>query len=396
MIVVYYVPLAPRGSQQVLGPSVEGLLVRSLRALIVFLGLAFVAAAGEEFTLPIPEVVLPPEIPADNPPTEAKVELGKELYFDARLSSDGTIACASCHAPQSGFADPRGTQTSAGVGGQLGTRNSPTILNALFLSEQFWDGRAATLEEQALQPFINPIEMGIPDHAALVEKVTGLAEYGPLFEAAFGSSEVSDQRIGQALASFERTLVALNAPIDRFLAGDPSAISDSAKRGWGLFNGKARCNTCHGWVEVFPLFTNELYHNIGVGVKNVDFASVAARASEAKTLEEIDALALTGAEASELGRFLVTRELKDMGAFKTPQLRNVAVTPPYMHDGSEATLLDVIEFYDKGGKTNPYLDGGIRPLGLAPQEKADLVELMETFTSDDLERFQDLVRLMPR
>jgi cytochrome c peroxidase len=350
---------------------VRSVALRGVRAPTVCLGLALVAAAAGELVLPIPGGVLPPEIPADNPPTEAKLELGKKLYFDARLSSDGSIACASCHAPQSAFVDPRGTKTSGGVGGQLGTRNAPTTLNALFLSEQFWDGRAATLEEQALQPFINPIEMGIPDHAALVEQLSALDEYGPLFEAAFGSSEVTAARIGQALATFERTLVALNAPIDRYLAGDEAAIPEAAKRGWELFNGKARCNTCHGWVEAFPLFTDELYHNIGIGVKSVDFESVAARAAHAKTPEEIDAL------------------------FKTPQLRNVALTAPYMHDGSEATLLDVVAFYDKGGENNPYLDGGIRPLGLTDQEKADLVELMKTFTSDDLGRFQELVRLMP-
>ncbi|MEN8161318.1 MAG: cytochrome-c peroxidase, partial [Myxococcota bacterium] len=236
--------------------------MRSFRALTVFFGLALVAAAGAELELPVPEAVLPPEIPADNPPTEAKVELGKKLYFDARLSSDGTIACASCHAPQSGFADPRGTKTSGGIGGLIGTRNAPTTLNALFLTEQFWDGRVATLEEQALQPFLNPVEMGIPDESALVQRVASIEEYGPQFESAFGSSEVTALRIGQAIASFERTLIALNAPIDRYLAGDETAVSDAAKRGWELFNGKARCNTCHGWVEAFPLFTDELYHNL--------------------------------------------------------------------------------------------------------------------------------------
>jgi len=363
---------------------------------ILLLAVLIAGNAAAELALPVPEGVLPPEIPADNPPTEAKVELGKKLYFDARLSTDGTVACASCHAPNAGFADPRGTATSAGIGGQLGTRNSPTTLNALFLSEQFWDGRAATLEEQALQPFVNPIEMGFANRDALVETVAGLKDYRAAFEAAFGDAKVTAPRIGQAIASFERTLVALNAPIDRFLAGDAGAIDDAAKRGWELFNAKARCNTCHGWVEAFPLFTDELYHNLGVGTKRVDFAQVAARAARAETAEEIDALALQDAEASELGRYLVTREQKDMGAFKTPQLRNVALTAPYMHDGSEATLLAVIEFYDRGGENNPYLDGGMRPLGLTDQEKADLVELMKTFTSDDLGRFEDLARLMPK
>jgi cytochrome c peroxidase len=373
----------------------EGSFVRSLRIALASLALALPAAAGEEIALPIPDGVLPPEIPADDPPTAAKVDLGKKLYFDARLSKDGTIACASCHAPQSAFVDPRGTKTSGGIGGLIGTRNAPTVLNALFLSELFWDGRSPNLEHQALQPFVNPVEMGIADQAALAARVAELAEYGPLFAQAFGSAEVTAPRIGQAIASFERTLVALNAPIDRFLSGDQDAISASAKQGWELFNGKARCNTCHGWVQAFPLFTDELYHNIGVGVKSVDFSGVAAKAAGAKSAEDIDALALQNAEASALGRFLVTRELKDMGAFKTPQLRNVALTAPYMHDGSEATLADVIEFYDRGGEPNPYLDGGIRPLGLTSEEKASLVELLNTLTSDDLGRFQELVRLMP-
>lgn len=369
--------------------------LRTLSALLALLGLALVAAMIGEVEIPISEDVLPPEIPEDNPLTAARVELGKKLYFDARLSSDGTVACASCHAPQSGFADPRATATSAGVGGQLGVRNSPTTLNAAFLSEQFWDGRAATLEEQALQPFINPVEMGIPDHAALEGKVSGLPEYPPLFQKAFGSPDVTAERIGQAIAGFERTLISLDAPIDRFLAGDESAISESAKRGWELFNAKARCNTCHGWVEVFPLFTDELYHNIGVGTKGVDFADLAKKAREAAASPEVFEKLAFEPDASALGRFMVTREPKDIGAFKTPPLRNVALTAPYMHDGSEATLRAVIELYDRGGESNPHLDGGMRPLELTDREEADLVELMKTFTSDDLDRFQDLVRLMP-
>jgi cytochrome c peroxidase len=363
---------------------------------VALLALGLLAAKLGEVEVPIPDAVLPPTIPDDNPLTAAKVELGKRLYFDVRLSKTGNQSCASCHAPQSGFADPRGTKTSAGGEGRFGPRNAPTTLNAAFLSEQFWDGRAATLEAQAVLPFINPIEMGIADHPALERLVAGFPEYPPLFEAAFGSDAVTVDRIGKALASFERTLVSVSAPIDRFLAGDPGAISDSAKRGWQLFNAKARCNTCHGWVEAFPLFTDELYHNIGVGTKNVDFAGLAKKAQGAATSPEAFEQLAFDPDSSALGRFLITREPKDIGAFKTPQLRNVALTAPYLHDGSEATLLAVIEFYDRGGENNPHLDGGMRPLDLTPQEKADLVALMETYTSDDLGRFEDLERLMPR
>jgi cytochrome c peroxidase len=352
-------------------------------------------AAGEGLELPVPPGVLPPEIPADNPPSAAKVELGEKLYFDTRLSTDGSVSCASCHDPRHGFADPRGKATSAGVGEAAGTRNAPTVLNAAFLASQFWDGREPTLEAQAVQPLINPIEHGFADHSAVVGHLRSLADYRPLFAKAFGSDEVTIERVGQAIATFERMLISLDAPIDRFLAGDVDAISDSAERGWELFNGKARCNTCHGHIDVLPLFTDDLFHNIGVGVERIDFDAVARRAASAVGAgESVDELALSDAEASELGRFLVTGEPKDMGAFKTPQLRNVALTAPYMHDGSEATLEDVIEFYDRGGNDNSYLDGGMRSLRLTRQEEADLVELMKTFTSEDLERFEPLTKLV--
>lgn len=353
-------------------------------------------AVDTEVELPVPPGVLPPEVPADNPPTAAKIALGQKLYFDERLSTDGTVACATCHDPGHAFVDPRGKATSAGVGGAMGTRNAPTVLNAAFLSSQFWDGRAPTLEAQAVQPLINPIEQGFADHPAVVRHLRGLKDYPPLFRAAFGDEAVTIERVGQAIASFERTLLTLDAPIDRFLAGDEDAIPASAKRGWQLFNGKARCNTCHGRIDVLPLFTDDLFHNIGVGVERIDFSSVARQAeASVEQGQSIDELALTDSEASALGRFLVTGEPKDMGAFKTPQLRNVALTAPYMHDGSEATLEEVIAFYDRGGNDNPYLDGGMRPLALTDQEKADLVELLKTFTSSDLKRFEPLTRLAP-
>lgn len=364
-------------------------------AAALLLGTASGASAAA-LELPVPPGVIPPDVPADNPPTTAKLELGTKLYFDTRISTDGSVACASCHHPAHGFTDPRGTPTSAGVGGALGTRNAPTVINAAFLASQFWDGREPTLEAQAVQPLINRIEHGFPDHPSVVKHIEALGDYGPLFAAAFGSEEITIERVGQAIATFERTIISFDAPIDRFLAGDEKAISDSAKRGWELFNGKARCNTCHGRIDVLPLFTDDLFHNIGVGVQRIDFDSVARKAAAAvEAGESIDALAIGDAEASELGRFLVTQEPKDMGAFKTPPLRNVEITAPYMHDGSEATLEAVIDFYDRGGNNNPYLDGGMRPLKLTDQEKADLVALMKTFTSSDLGRFDALVELAP-
>lgn len=359
--------------------------------LVAVPGVAF----PDEYPLPIPSGVLPPLIPDDNPLSAAKVELGQKLYFDPRLSVDNSVSCATCHDPRKGFAD--GKPLAEGVKQQKGARNSPTVLNAAYYEQQFWDGRAETLEDQAILPLINPIEMAMPSHGAVEEKLRALPEYPPLFQKAFGKSDITISRVGQALASFERTLISFSAPIDRFLMGRKDAISASAQRGWELFNGKARCNTCHGHVGAVPTFTDNKYHNIGVGAKQRDFSALAREAQHALQTggpQVIDELALKP-HFSELGRFLITKEQKDMGAFKTPGLRNVELTAPYMHDGSEATLLDVINFYDRGGENNPFLDGGIRPLNLTDQEKADLVELMKTFTSDDLERFDALKALMP-
>jgi cytochrome c peroxidase len=356
--------------------------------------LALAPHAAETVTLPVPDGVLPPEVPSDNPVTEPKIALGRKLYFDTRLSTDGTVGCVTCHDPRHGFADGREGPTSAGVGGAVGARNAPTVLNAAFGVTQFWDGRAATLEEQALQPLINPIEHGFADTDTAVARVRELSEYAPMFRDAFGSDGIDSARIGQAIASFERTIISLSSPLDRYLAGDSKAISESAQRGWELFNAKARCNTCHGRIDVLPLFTDDLFHNIGVGVAKIDFDQVSRTAAAAvDSGKSLDELALADAEASALGRFLVTREPRHMGAFKTPPLRNVALTAPYMHDGSQATLEEVIDFYDRGGEPNPYLDGGMRPLGLTPQERQDLVALLEALTSDDLDRFAELQKL---
>jgi cytochrome c peroxidase len=364
-----------------------------------FLVLAFAAAlagaraaAAEELTVPLPAHVLAPFAPeASVPLTSEKVELGKKLYFERRLSADDTVSCATCHDPRHGFAEPR--PVSIGVGGKKGVRNAPSAFDAAFLGSQFWDGRVPTLEEQATGPIVNPVEMAMPSSDAAVAKIGAAPEYAPLFAAAFGDGSVTMERIAIAIASFERTLVDVEAPIDRFVAGDQKAISESAKRGWDLYNGKARCNNCHGYVASFPLMTDELFHNIGVAAKDVNFEQLARHVSA--NPDSFTDLAHTEG-VTELGRFIVTKEQKDIGAFKTPQLRNVVLTPPYMHNGSEATLEAVIEFYDKGGNPNPWLDGGMRPLSLTAQEKADLVEVMKAFTSDGMARFAPLAELMPR
>lgn len=241
-------------------------------------------------------------------------------------------------------------------------------------------------------PPLNPVEMAMPDAAAIEVKLRSEAEYAPLFEKAFGSPEISYERVGQAIASFERTLLAFSAPIDRFLAGDATAISADALKGWVLFNGKGRCNLCHGHVSEMPTFSDNLYHNLGVGADEPGFAELSQRAASASA--DVSELA-KDSRAHLLGRFVVTGEKEDIGAFKTPGLRNVELTAPYMHDGSEATLETVIEFYNKGGGANPFLAEEMQPLGLTAEEQAQLVELMKTFTSDDLGRFKHLEALMP-
>ena len=221
----------------------------------------------------------------------------------------------------------------------------------------------------------------MPSHDALVEKISSIPEYKTSFQTVFGTEKITIDQIAMSIASFERTLISFNTPFDRFIAGKNDAISASAQRGWKLFQGKARCITCHEFNRSYPFFTNNKFHNIGVAMKGKDFESLARKAAGSDT----DPSVLAQEEAyAELGRYLVTREPKDIGAFKTSGLRNIALTAPFLHNGSEATLESVVEFYNKGGIPNPNLDGGIRPLNLSEDEKKDLVEFMKSLTSDDL------------
>jgi cytochrome c peroxidase len=323
-------------------------------------------------------------VPKDNPGNAAQVALGRKLYFETRLSKDGTVACATCHDVSRGFSDRRAT--SEGIDDQIGRRNAPTVLNALFFSSQFLDGRATTLEDQAKLPIINPIEMGHPDGATSVAAIAKDETYQKMFRDAYGR-DVNFEDIGRALGALERTLIFLSAPFDRFMAGQASAISDDAKAGFVLFHSKARCVSCHQLSSNNPIGTDNRFHNIGVSARHQDFEKLAARALVAlekdASQETIDQLALQ-TDLSELGRFVVTRNRSDIGAFKTSQMRNVGVTAPYMHDGSIATLWDVMDHYNKGGEANPYLDGGIEPLALDEREIEQLVAFMFALTDDRL------------
>jgi len=354
--------------------------------LTVFDALArgFDPASGPPWVDP---VIWKESIPKDNEPTPARVALGRKLYFDPRLSKDGTVACATCHDTTRAFADLR--PTSEGIGGKVGRRNAPTTMNAALLGVQFWDGRAARLEDQALLPIVNSIEMGFPDGASAVAAIAGDAEYRKMFEAAY-SRAPNYEDIGRALATFQRTHIFLDAPFDAFLRGDAKAISEEAKRGWVLYNGKGRCQTCHPLNAANPLGSDGRFHNVGVSARHQDFIPLASKAlailAKDGSQATIDELAL-GGDTSELGRFIVTRNEMDVGGFRTPQVRNAGITAPYMHDGSMQTLWDVMDHYNRGGEANPYLDGGIEPLALSEQEISDLVALVFTMTD---RRFADL------
>jgi cytochrome c peroxidase len=319
-------------------------------------------------------------LPPGGEPTADRIALGRKLYFDTRLSKDGTVACATCHDVSRGFTDHR--NVSEGIGDHLGRRSAPTTMNAALLQSMFWDGRALSLEEQAKLPILNPVEMGHPDAASAVAAIGGDSAYQDLFEKAYGRAPNYDD-LGRAIASFERTLIFLDAPFDRFAAGDAKAMSPAAQRGFALFNGKARCVSCHMINASNPLGTDNLFHNIGVSARKQNFEALAQQALGALQggagVEAVDKLALQ-TDMSELGRFIVTKNRGDIGAFKTEQLRNIGLTAPYMHDGSLRTLWDVMDHYNKGGETNPYLDGGIEPLSLSEEEINDVVAFLFSLT----------------
>jgi cytochrome c peroxidase len=303
-------------------------------------------------------------IPPDNPQTLEKMALGEKLFFDGRLSADGTVACSTCHDPACAFTD--GPPTSIGINGGVGQRNAPTILNALYNKTQFWDGRAKMFEEQAALPIVNPIEMGQPSMHAAVSRIVAIEEYQQAFRQVFGGAPNGPDLV-RAIASCERAPVSFDSPFDRFIAGDENAIDDSAKRGWDLFNTKARCNKCHALSEEkrdVTTFTDNKFHNIGIGIirhNDVGIAHQVEQLIDSGHAEAVDRAAV-GTDFSALGRYLIIKKEADIAAFKTPDIRNIVVMGPYFHDGSQLTLWDVADHYNKGdGLKDPYLDKDIRP-----------------------------------
>jgi len=361
-----------------LGPHGEATMDYQLQALDKVLKEADVTRSPAGFDPVIWEAFLP----GDNKMTPERVALGRKLYFDQRLSRDGTVSCATCHDVTRGFTDQR--KVSEGIQNQLGRRNAPTTLNVALLQTLFLDGRSPTLDHQAKMPIINPIEMGMADGEAAVKAISADPEYQQAFQKAYGR-EPNYEDIGRAIAAFERTLIFTNSPFSRFLKGDADAISEEAKKGWTLFNGKARCVTCHQMSPSNPLGTDNRFHNIGVSARHQDFESLAGKAlkalSEDPSEEALDQLALN-TDMSELGRFMVTKNRSDIGAFRTSILLNIGITSPYMHDGSMNTLWDVMDHYNKGGEPNPFLDGGMEPLELSEDEINQLVAFLFTMTDD--------------
>ena len=301
---------------------------------------------------------LPPvPVPADNPETRETIELGRKLFYERLLSANSILSCASCHNPNLAFQD--GQRHSVGFGGKSGPRNAPTVINAAYTAAQFWDGRAAGLEEQAKGPIANPIEMNLA-HDVCVSQLESKPEYQKAFAAAFGPGPITIGKVTKALASFERTLLSGNSPFDRYqYGGDKTALSPAAIRGLALFRNetKGNCSACHYIERDHALFTDGQFHNIGISVDDEG-------------------------NLTDLGRYNETKVESDKGAFKTPTLRNVAKSAPYMHDGSLKTLKDVVDFYAGGGNSNPYLDKQIKTIQLTWQERADIVAFLESLTGE--------------
>src|SRR5438128_283054 len=349
---------------------------------VVVLAVPVLGAAPNDLPLGVSRVLWDVSVPPGAEPTPEKVALGEKLFNDVRLSTNDKVSCATCHDPAKGFVDHKPLAEGVAAPAKRTQRHSPTVLNAMFNATQFWDGRAPSLEEQAKLPILNPIEMGQKSSDDVVNKLRGIAEYRTAFQQVFGH-ELTYDDVAAAIAAFERTQYAGDSPFDRFVAGDDKAIDESAKRGWGLFNGKGRCNDCHAFSTVSPLSSAQKFHNTALAAHKTDFIDLARKATaivRSGDLKQIDELAIQ-TNLSELGRFLVTKNSNDIGAFKTPGLRNVAVTSPYMHDGSLATLWDVMDHYNKGGVPNPNLDGGMQRLGLTEAEIDDMVNFMARLTS---------------
>lgn len=351
----------------------------------IALALWLVGCAPPAAPPPAATLGLPPlEVPADNPPAPQKVALGGKLFFDRRLSPNGTMSCAMCHIPEQGFTANE-LATPVGIEGRSVRRNAPTLLNVAWQKRLFHDGREISLEDQIWGPLLAANEMGNPSIGYVIERIRSLRDYDGLFEAAFAGKAASAERIGAAIASYERTLVAGNSRFDRWrYGGEASALSETEQRGFELFNGRARCVQCHRIAHRVALFTDHDFHNTGIGWRGSYATPERTRVELAPGVHtEIDRRSIetiSEPPAKDVGRFEITLDPADRWAYKTPSLRNVALTAPYMHDGSLATLEAVVAFYDAGGIDNPGKSPLLQPLGLSAGERAALVAFLRSLT----------------
>lgn len=303
----------------------------------------------------IPLGLVPIHWPKHNGYTPAKAELGWLLFFDNRLSSDGSVSCASCHAPEHAFTDA--APFSTGIGKKKGGRSAPSVINRVYGAAQFWDGRASSLEDQAKGPIANSLEMthekiAVKAHETTVQRLRQIKDYRKRFKDVFGVAELNIDHVAQAIATFERTILSGNSAYDRFNAGEKTALSEGQQRGMNVFfSNNARCDSCHDGAA----FTTNQFANVGIGMDR---------------------------PTPDWGRYNVTKNEADKGAFKTPGLRDISRTGPYMHDGSIKTLKEVVEHYDKGGIKNRWLHQDIRPLKLSVQDKKDLVSFLHALDGE--------------
>jgi cytochrome c peroxidase len=334
-----------------------------------------------------PALGLPPLDAAQNDPSAAaRIELGRRLFMDRRLSRNGTMSCGMCHVPEQGFTVNE-MATAIGIEGRSLRRNAPTVLNVGLEPSLFHDGRETSLERQAWSPLLAADEMGNVSRDAVVERIRGLADYSAAFARIFPDAGVDANTIGAALASYQRSLVAADSRFDRwFFNGSSSALTEVEREGFELFRGKAGCGNCHLIGERNALFTDHGFHNTGVGWAHARAAtatvSVPLGGGQTTDISRADMIALFGGDLRDDGRFEVTHLQQDRWAYKTPSLRNVAITGPYMHDGSLATLGEVIAFYDRGGIDNPGKDPLLHALGLSVYEKQALEAFLRTLTGE--------------
>ncbi|MDP2821504.1 MAG: cytochrome c peroxidase [Sulfuritalea sp.] len=335
--------------------------------------------------LGLPAVPLPP----DSPLTQARIELGRTLFMDRRLSHNNTLSCGMCHVPEQGFTSNE-LGTAIGLEGQSIRRNSPTVYNVAYVEQLFHDGREFSLENQAWGPLLAGNEMANPSIGYVIEKIKVLPEYAGRFEKAFAGRGPDVLTVGQALAAYQRTLVSGNSRFDRWYYGNrQEALTAEEQAGFRLFSGKAGCGVCHVVEEKHALLTDNRFHNTGIGYARSMGLPKTHRVQLAPgKFVDVEDKALDSFEQPQpdVGRYEVTLDPADSWAYRTPGLRNVALTAPYMHDGSLATLEQVVEFYDRGGIDNPQKDPLLKPLGLSPQDRKALVAFLRSLTGDNVQK----------